>query len=278
MMSDVEIIGAVAGAGAVSVMGGVWLSRRWASHANEIGDAETVPAHKVLRTGLATQFPSEDWRGSLSLRGNWTGHITRVEKSTLTLAVEWESEFPVPQHGLPVLKSGQSVLLQVTGDKCLYRFAVNLRDVREAGEHGSKRLLVVSFPPTVTQVQRRRFPRHSLSIPATVTHAEHYADVPHHGTVVDISAGGLRMELGKVLTVSEAAHLVETYHSGTLLRIRLPLPTLPHQGLLGRVCSCERTAQRGGLGVRIACEFLPMPEWDAELCLTHLLGSLGERR
>jgi c-di-GMP-binding flagellar brake protein YcgR len=276
MWSEAEIIGAVAGTGGVSILGGIWLARRRAALSGVDEDAETVPTDKVLRTGLSVKSCGDTYMGSLSLCGNWTGRITRCEKTALSLSVEWESQFPLHQYTVPELKAGQSLLLTVTGDRALYRFAGNVRDVREDGERSGKRLLIVSLPPMVSRIQRRRFPRHALALPITVTSAERSTDRPQHGTIIDISTGGARMELGNVLTVSEATRLVETYRVGTLLRLRLPLPTLPPEGILARVCSCERTAQRGGLGVRVACEFLPMPEWDAELMLSALFRRTQE--
>lgn len=223
----------------------------------------------LLCSGMPLQFTVDYGQHCSKSSGCWSGWIIRTADSALSLAVEWESVVPGRMSPkTPTVR--EKILVTVTGQQGLYQFSTLILDVREDENRTAKCHIVVAAPKTVTTLQRRRFSRHHLTIPATLQAAENGTPLPQHATIRDISSGGLRVELGGVWGITEAAHLIETHKIGTLLHIRLPLPLIPSEGILARVCLCERTAQRGGLGVRIACEFLPMPDFDADLLLTQL--------
>gem|GEM_PF-6080360 len=264
------IIGIAALGGACSIAGFLLARTRY-----KTSPQRRSVKSKVLRDGMPLQFDLASADSHLPVRGGWSGWILRNDGSALSLSAEWEGEFPgqTPPK-FPVV--GNTLTMRVTGAQSLYRFASAVLDSREDAERPAKRLLVIALPTEITILQRRSSPRQSLTVPATLELAENRSALPQHGTIKDISVGGLRAELGSVVTVSEATQLVETYKTGTLLRIRLPLPLIPSEGLLARVCSCERTAQRGGLGVRIACEFLPMPNFDADLVISQLFRTQGK--
>lgn len=264
------IIG-IAASGVACSIAGFFLARTRRNAPAQVGSVKS----EVLRDGMPLRFALASAGSRLPVQGGWSGWILRNDGSALSLSAEWESDFPgqTPPK-FPVV--GDPLTARVTGTQSLYQFASSVLDSREDAERPAKRLLVIALPAEITTLQRRRSPRQLLTVPATLELAENRSALPQHGTIKDISAGGLRAELGSVVTVSEATRLVETYKAGTLLRIRLPLPLIPSEGILARVCSCERTAQRGGLGVRIACEFLPMPNFDADLVISQLFRTQGK--
>lgn len=261
-------IAAIGGAGSIA---GFLLARRQRTPSPYDGNVNAA----VLRDGMPLRFVLASSTSHLPVRGAWSGWILCHDGSALSLSAEWEGDIPgqMPSKSPSV---GDTLTVRVTGTQSLYQFDADVLDSREDAERPAKRLLVIAVPTKIATLQRRRSPRQPLTVPATIELAGIRSALPQHGTIKDISAGGLRADIGSVITINEAAQLVETYKTGTLLRVRLPLPLLPPEGLLARVCSCERTAQRGGLGVSVACEFLPMPDIDADLVISQLFRTQGK--
>lgn len=249
----------------IAAFGGFWLVRNWRNAISPKGDVKP----EDLRDGMPLRFTRNP-----AGRGAWQGWILRNGGSALSLSVEWEGDSAgqMPPKSPAV---GEVLIVEVTGRHALYQFKATVRDSREDAERPAKCLIVIARPTEIRSYQRRRSPRSQVPVPATFELAECRSKLPQHGTIKDISVGGLRAEIGSMVTVSEASQLVATYKTGTLLRIRLPLPLIPGEGIFARVCSCERTAQRGGLGVRLACEFLPMPDFDPDLLVNHLFRTQG---
>ena len=263
----------IAAVGSAGVILGMMLNR-WRCGGLHTHDGQINS--QVLRDGMPLRFTIVPVHAPISSYGTWTGWIIRNDGAALSLSAEWEGDFP-GQLPPAFPRTDDSLAVTVTGKQAVYRFKGQILDLREDTERPNKCLLVIALPTTVTSLQRRRSARQSLTVPATLILAENHADaLPQHATIREMSAGGLQADVGKAISVSEATRLMETYQAGTLLHIRLPLPLIPGEGILARVRSCERTAQRGGLGVRIACEFLPMPDFDADLLITHLFRTQGK--
>jgi c-di-GMP-binding flagellar brake protein YcgR len=224
------------------------------------------------------------------------GYITELGKTALVLALETEKGLPVriSESALPPPGGSLLVTLPVEGGQLC--FETQVLDVRTAEASNGRRLLTLARPFWLARIQRRQHVRTELYLPATfqrlaALEAETNTELPSaeksvqvreapplHGTVLDLSAGGLRADVGDVLGAEEAEGVVTKFAPNTILRVRLPIPTLSGSLLLVRVRACERTARRGGIGVRLACEFLPMPSWDQESLVAHVFQTQRKQR
>ena len=174
---------------------------------------------------------------------------------------------------------GSRVTVTAVGQSEIYRFAARVRDVRFTD--GSARVFLAR-PTVLTRIQRRRHARVRLSVPATFERvwpsdsdlnsgvAASHVSAPRHGTVRDLSGGGLRAQLGGVLRIHELDAMLGLYQPGSTVRIGLPFPALSRNSVVARICSSERAVTVGGLTLQVACEFLPMPTWEQEIVIQHV--------
>ena len=172
---------------------------------------------------------------------------------------------------------GAEVTVTVTAHSELYRFTTRVKDV-QAAPSGVR--VFLGRPPFLVRIQRRRSARTRLCLPATfelaASPAAASAPVAHpagtllHGTVKDLSAGGLRADIGGVSRLAELDRLLATFRPGSTVRIALPFPALRRDALLARVRSAGRGVTRGGLTAQITCEFLPMPHWEQEILVQQV--------
>jgi c-di-GMP-binding flagellar brake protein YcgR len=101
--------------------------------------------------------------------------------------------------------------------------------------------------------------------------------LPQHATLLDLSGGGLRAEIGAAMGVREAAEMCDAFPTDTLIKVRLPFCTLSDTPMLARIRSVEKIAARGGLGIRLACEFLPMAPWEQEIIIHEVFLAQREQ-
>ena len=144
--------------------------------------------------------------------------------------------------------------------------------------------IVLARPSMLIRNQRRKFARAELNVPATFE----YVCSPHrstersgarsiqssnilHGTVRDISGGGLRAHVGGVLGIREMDAVLDLFRPESTVRVRLPLPSLQRNAVLARVLSSARAATAGGLTIQLSCEFLPMAAWEQDIVNEHVL-------
>ncbi len=204
--------------------------------------------------------------------------VLEVGKRTLTLRLERARTFEVSDRAgqagaASPFALGATVTVTVTASTALYRFSARVRDWRAAGE--DERLLTLARPLWLARIQRRQHARAKVALPVTLERAPdnragNLLYLPQRATLVNLSGGGVCLELAGALGVGEAARVQKTVAPGQILRLRLPLGGLAGQPLLVRVLTSEKMAARGGLGVRVTCCFLPMASWEQELIIAHV--------
>lgn len=225
-----------------------------------------------------------------------SGYFVEVCRKTLVIHMETENGLPLNVQDDALPRNGETLLVCISGELGQYRFTTRLLDVRAVKGRPGLRLLEISRPFWLAHVQRRQHARIPWFLPVTlqptmssliaqegvVSNAEHAVNVdkalPQHATVLNLSAGGLRADVSGVTGAEETEQLLKTYAPDTILRIKLPLPVLSESLLLARVRECQRIVRRGGLGVQLACEFLPMSYHDQETLIAHIFRSQRENR
>lgn len=251
--------------------------RQWKNvqdwHAGEI-----VLADRQLTPGQIAQVFEEGLPPGES--AGYAATLATIEKRTVTLALERDSagEREVEaQCGWPVL--GSSVAIAFPGATALYQFVAQVRDLRRDPECPAQWLLTVPRPVWLARVQRRKHVRASIDMPATFEAAgpDSSSRPPLHGILIDLSGGGLRARVGNVMRPGECASLIDAFEPGTVVNVRIPVPALSNSPLLARVRSSQRIAVLGGLGLQLACEFLPMPSWEQELLVQHIFRAQRDR-
>jgi c-di-GMP-binding flagellar brake protein YcgR len=271
--------------GLALVCGDLWRSamrfREWrclrAEHEGEIvlGDAIVQAGQVVSLRPL--QSGSRPTEGTLL-----PAYVASVEKKLLTLALEPASGSD--PRGLqrnavigtipawPLL--GTLTHITLIGEDALYRFCAPVRDVRVDTRKPGQRLLVVERPTWMARIQRRQHVRAPIHLPVAFERTgEESRDRPHTalpGTVIELSAGGFQANMAGVHSLHEADMLLRTFPPGTVLRVRLASPGLAETPLLARVRLSGKAVVRGGIGVRVACEFLPMASWEQDLLVQYV--------
>ena len=235
--------------------------RQW-RRARAEQEGEIVYTERALRVGQVVQIGEAD-----SVKRNAT--LCAVDKKTLRLRIERQTI--LTKDAAP--PAGAILRLSVTGDGAVYRFDAPVIDIVSRPTGNGDTLITVKCPAWMTRVQRRRHVRVPLSLPATFEFARPTNRITEcmtrHGVVLDLSAGGLCADLGGPMGLLDSTELLALLPTDTILRTRLPIPALT-EPLLVRVRLSDRVAVQGGLGVRIACEFLPMPPWEQDLIAQYI--------
>lgn len=201
--------------------------------------------------------------------------LASVETKYLVVTMELDpgtaqgSSISVEKSGI---SAGSAVNLTITSDNALYQLNTVVVSSTVDPDRKGRVTLRLARPFWMARIQRRKFVRVPLKADALFDHAEISTNAPDPmmGQIVNLSGGGVRVEMGRTCSPIEAAEILSRYEPGTLLRFRLGLPAFRGNALLARVCTRERTAERGGLGVQIACEFMPMASWELELLISHV--------
>lgn len=236
-------------------------------------EGEIMPTGETLRAGQAAEITSEDEACRLPAA------LHETTDKFLTFSIEYAPGTSRQEIDWPA--EGEQVLLTVTGETALYRFEAEVHDVRPHPDRAHSLLLAVERPLWVVRVQRRRHARAPLHAELTLE-SPGTREVPAHPRLplpvklVNLSGGGMRVEIGHGLPLKEAEELVNAFQPGTPLRVRLPIGGLAETPLSAEVRIAERAAVSGGVGVRLACEFLPMASWEQELLIQHVFRAQRE--
>jgi c-di-GMP-binding flagellar brake protein YcgR len=177
--------------------------------------------------------------------------------------------------------AGAMVTVRVTAATEIFRFTTKIQDVQATAD-GTR--LFVSRPRVLARIQRRRHVRVNLNVPATfervstalLRQAESgmgavRMHAPLHGTVRNISSGGLHAQIGGVLRIHELDMMLGLFQPESTVCIGLPIPSLPRNAVLARVRSAGRAATHGGLTLQVTVEFLPMSAWDQKIINEHVV-------
>ena len=238
-------------------------------------EGETVLLEHQIQPGQSVALRAGEKTDALPVQGT----IVSVNKRTILLTLENEAAGSARASAWTG-RVGETVTLTVTGSRALFQFRTTMRDVRPAPARPETWCVEVARPLWMARMQRRRHARIPLQATAEFEHAEPssglsssasrrpFDRLPFLGRVSSLSGCGLSAEVCGVFGANEAAQMLAGLPPDTILRVRLPMPAL--SPLLARVCRSERMVVRGGLGIRLACEFLPMPDWEQELLISQL--------
>jgi len=255
----------LAGAG-LSVLGllrSLLRYRHWRTVSRE-DDGDIVIGDGRLAAGQAITLAPGERMLSSDPSGVIDGQIESITRKHCVLALDSGSGLRKPAAWS---RAGAMITVSATAASEIYRFTARIRDVQTM----SGRLrLIVSRPPILSCIQRRKHARVRLQVPASFERIDASDCGAIHATVRDISGGGLRAEIGGILRMHELDAMLVQYQPGTTVRIALPFPALPRNAILARVRSSGRAVTAGGLTLQVACEFLPMPEWEQEIVIRHV--------
>ncbi len=273
---------ALASGAALSLMGLMQNSRKYSEwkRLKELHDGDILPVDDRLKLGAnGTIQPISNSEGK-SACSIYT-QLTSLDAKSMVISAERDST--VIQHDNSILdelgvSSGNQVNLTLTASNALFRLHTRVLSCEPDLQKQGKFTIRLARPFWMVRIQRRKHVRVPLKADALFDHAEVVDPVPDPimGQIVDLSGGGVRVDVGRPCSPNEAAELLERYEPGTVLRFRLGLPAFRGTALLARVCTRQRTAIKGGLGVQIACEFMPMASWEQELLISHVFRAERE--
>jgi c-di-GMP-binding flagellar brake protein YcgR len=263
--------------------------------ADRYDDSEVVFGDIELEVGQSASIAPSERTLAGDSPGDISATITALSRKQCVLLLERETDlvdsYAESCGARPLI--GETVIVSVTGKTALYRFTSRVRDIRVIykPDGGVDHSLVVSRPIWLSRVQRRQHARVDLKLPVTFERVwSQFSEgssptstqplqtgTPMHGSVHNLSGGGLRAQIGGILGLQELDHLLKLFAPETTVRLRLPWSALPENALLARVRTCERAASRGGLTLQVTCEFLPMPAWEQELVISYVFRLQRER-
>jgi hypothetical protein len=301
-MSDVRTQSIVTACwGALSAGAGLYgfgllrgLVRRHSERSNDAiagaGEGEIVLGAGKLEPGLRAELTVTGREANQERKWDHSGSIEAVTRGSCVVRLDcgapgrctahWSANGHYCACGEPLPQAGAQVTGTVTAAGALYRFSSRLQDIGSAGDSVS---LVLARPTILMRIQRRRDARVGIVLPATfecVWSPDPFQSPERpasrggralHGTVRDLSGGGLRGQIGGVLDLRQIDSLLETFRPDAIVRVCLPFPASERNTFTVRVLSSARTAVPGGLTVQVACAFLPMSEWEHESILTYVM-------
>ena len=182
---------------------------------------------------------------------------------------------------------GTEVTVSVSTATAVYQFTARVRDLRTSVV-GIR--IIVARPSILARIQRRKHARAELCAPATFERVRSKASSAragedrlltygpiYHGTIRDMSGGGLRAQIGSVTSLREIESLLQQFQPDETVRIGLPIPVLCGAAVLARVRTSGIAVTVGGLTVQVAFEYLPMPEWEREAVIQYVFGLHREK-
>ncbi len=203
--------------------------------------------------------------------------LDRDEIETLAVSRAYQQEVDTLE-GLPLA-------IQVRGAGALYRFEGKIRKI-DSDKTGQKShcLITLKCPLWLARIQRRNHLRMPFTLPVDFQLMTETAGgklvaakcAPVSGTLVDLSGGGLCANVGTGGAPSGAAQMIDNYPPGSILLVRHSLPLLSQTPLYVRVLKRETVVVRGGLGMRMACAFLPMKSWEQDILVQQVFRAHRE--
>ena len=274
----------------------------WRSAAEQY-EGEIVIGDGRLKVGLPLALSMGRQRVPDNSVGSGTGSIVEVTAKHYVI----ELDDPIPDlrqalggpqasyHGengtgiKSLLRSqpGAEVTVSVSTPTAVYQFSACVRDVRPSVV-GIR--IIVARPSVLARIQRRKHARAEFHSPATFeriqsgrTSAGAGSDrmlvygPSYHGTVRDMSGGGLRAQIGGVMSLRNIESLLAQFQPDETVRIGLPIPALSGSAVLARVRSSGKAVTLGGLTVQVAFEYLSMPEWEREALIQYVFELQREK-
>ena len=95
-------------------------------------------------------------------------------------------------------------------------------------------------------------------------------------SLLDLSGGGLRLEVANTHSPHAIARLCDNLPSGSVVDVDLDLPLLRGETMRVRVKSCQRVVARGGLALRLRGEFIELPAWQQEILISYVFQAQRE--
>lgn len=207
------------------------------------------------------------------------GRVLEQQRGLLVFALETEEITPSRTSRIVRFTPsvGDTLTLLATGADEMYRFEAQAQTVHADPHAPNRTLVTVKLPSTLTRIQRRQHVRASIQTGATlqtVAAKPNQSDAPCTQPVrcalVDLSGGGLRMEVANAHSPHAIARLHDCLPSGVVVDIDLDLPLLRGSAVRTRIHSCQRVATRGGLALCLRGEFIQLPSWQQEAIVNYV--------
>ncbi len=276
--------------------------RGWRTAAEQY-EGEIVIGDGRLKVGLPLVLSMGRQRVPDNSAGSGTGSI--VEITAKHYVIELDDPLPDLRQALGGMQAacrlqsgarleslfrpppGTEVTVSVSTTTAVYQFTGRVRDLRPSVV-GIR--IIVARPSILARIQRRKHARAEFHAPATFKrvqsgkssagagngHALIYGP-SYHGSVRDMSGGGLRAQIGGVMSLKEIEALLAQFQPDETVRIGLPIPALSGSAVLARVRTSGKAVTIGGLTVQVAFEYLSMPEWEREAVIQYVFELQREK-
>jgi c-di-GMP-binding flagellar brake protein YcgR len=244
--------------------------------------ASETPIHNSTTSGMENRALMPHTRSvpgnnMSSVRGV-VGRVVEQQRGLLIFALEAEETTPfrTPNAALFAPRVGDTLTLLATGAGEMYRFEAKARAVAPDPNAPNRMLVTVKLPFWLARIQRRQYMRAPVQTGATMRAVVSF-DKPDDTcseavrcALLDLSGGGLRMEVANVHSPHAIARLYDCLPSGSVVDIDLDLPLLRGSVVRARIQSCQRVAARGGLALSLRGEFIQLPSWQQEVIISHV--------
>jgi len=207
--------------------------------------------------------------------------VLRLEREVIETLAQVDALRPTPGA-----LAGVPLAVQIRGASALYRFEALVCRV-DSDKTGQKThcLVTLKRPLWLARIQRRNYLRTQLTLPVDFQLMTETAGgklacagcAPVSGTLIDLSGGGLCANVGSGAAPSGAAAMMRNYPPGSILLVRHSLPLLSQTPLYVRVLKRDTVIVRGGLGMQIACAFLPMKSWEQDILVQQVFRAHREQ-
>ena len=181
-------------------------------------EGEIVFSDRALKVGQAVEI-----RDAANPDVSRHATICGLEKRRLRLRMERQ---PLASR-TEAPKRGAVLRLSIAGEGAIFRMEAPVMDVSACMEKRDDCLITVKRPTWLTRIQRRSHVRVSMALPAAFEFANPTNRLTErtaqHGTIVDLSGGGLCADIGGGLGLRDSAELLELLKPDTILRARVSL-------------------------------------------------------
>ena len=239
--------------------------------------ADTFPNVDRFDSGFETNAQGAPGNDTATVRGI-TGRVVEQPRGLLVFALE--SDEITPSHLSAVTRYapsvGDTLTLLATGASEMYRFEAKTRAVHPAPDAPNRTLVTVKLPFWLARIQRRQHVRAVVQAGVMLCPIVSF-DKPAGNrmeavrcSLLDLSGGGLRLEVANTHSPHAIARLCDNLPSGSVVDVDLDLPLLRGETMRIRIKSCQRVVARGGFALRLRGEFIQLPAWQQESIISHV--------
>ena len=212
------------------------------------------------------------------------GRVVEQRRGLLVFALESDEITPSPVSSVTryAPNVGDMLTLLATGASEMYRFEAKTQAVHPDPNAPNRTLVTVKLQFWLARIQRRQHVRASVQAGATLRPAVSGDKITGNRAesvrclLLDLSGGGLRLEVANTHSPHAIARLCAALPSGSVVDVALDLPLLRGETLRVRVKSCQRVVARGGLALRLRGEFVRLPAYQQEIIISHVFQAQRE--